>query len=104
MYIHKNLISQENSLTFFGLKEFEEQWKWYQQLNWWQRILFQKVNPSERVFELFRKANNHMEQANWLEAWKLLKKGLEIEPNHAEMLKDLAIVEEELGVRKREKP
>ena len=104
VYIHKTYINKLNSLNYSGLNEFEEQWKWYQQLNWLQRILFQRVNPSERVFELFRKANYHMEQANWLEAWRLLRKGLEIEPNHAEILKDLAIVEEELGVRKREKP
>ena len=102
VYIHKKLLAKQTSLNFFGLKEYEEQWKWYQKLNWWQRILFQKVNPSERVFHLFRQANDQMDEENWLEAWKLLKKGLEIEPDHTEMLKDLKIVEEELGVRKRE--
>ena len=102
VYIHNNLLGNQTSLNFFGLKEYEEQWKWYQNLNWWQRILFQKVNPSERVFHLFRQANDHMDEENWLEAWKLLKKGLEIESDHTEMLKDLKIVEEELGVRKRE--
>jgi len=104
VYIHKDLMSPQKSLNFFGLKEFEEQWKWYEKLNLWQKVLFQQVNPSERVFHLFRQANDEMDQGNWLEAWKLLQKGLEIEPNHAEMLKDLIIVEEELGVRKRETP
>ena len=52
--------------------------------------------PSEQMFDLFKKANDQMESRNWLEAQKLLNKGLKIDPTHVEMLKDLDIVNKEL--------
>ena len=45
-----------------------------------------------------------MEKNNWLEARKLLKQGLEIDPNHTEMLKDLEIVNNELKNLQLKKP
>ena len=96
LYLHRSLLSKPTRKRF-GWDEFQAQWEWYQDLSVLEKIFFSKISPSERAFEYFRRANDHMEQKDWLGAWHLLRKGLETEPGHQEMLKDLAIVEEELN-------
>ncbi len=64
----------------------------------------QERSSAEKIFNLFKKANDQMEKNNWLEARKLLKQGLEIDPNHTEMLKDLEIVNNELKNLQLKKP
>ena len=104
VYLHQSLYGSPKTARVPGFDEFLEQKKWYEGLSLWEKFNFQKVEPSERSFELFRRANDQMEIKNWLGAWNLLKQGLEIEPDHAEMLQDLGIVEEELGVKSEEHP
>lgn len=104
VFIHETLLNARKTQSFPGLSEYKEQWKLYQQLPWWKKITFQEVSPSERIFELFRKANDRIDKNDWLGAWKLLQEGLKIEPDHKEMLIDLAIVESHLGLRKIKEP
>lgn len=104
VFIHETLLNIRQKQSFPGLNEYKEQWKLYRQLPWWKKITFQEVSPSERIFDLFRKANDCIDNNDWLGAWKLLQEGLKIEPDHKEMLTDLAIVETHLGLRKIEQP
>lgn len=58
-----------------------------------------KLNRSENFVsaqELFLESNRFFDAEDWVECHKLLKRALEIEPDHQEALKDLHIVEDRM--------
>jgi thioredoxin-like negative regulator of GroEL len=57
----------------------------------------QDSGPLDPQALFFKQANDEMEKENWSAARELLQRGLELEPDHKEMLIDLGIVEEKLG-------
>lgn len=99
VYIHEKFLNDRKVLNFPGMKEFQEQWKLFNPLSWREKIEFKEVSTSERVYKLFKQANQLMNDNEWLESWKLLNEILKIDPEHVEAIKDLAIVEINLGIR-----
>jgi len=98
LFLHRSLKTRDlpEGRIRVRLEDFNHQKKWFDRLSQIEKISFQGVSRSERAAEFFRLANDEMEAKNWLSAYRYLKTGLGLEPNHKEMLIDMEIVERKL--------
>jgi|GEM_PF-1958810 len=99
LYVNRSFPVTQN-LGDYGLRqvrEYQDQFQWFQKQSLLSQIIFQGVSRSRRAAEFFKKANDEMEKDSWSFAHDYLKRALELEPDHKEMLIDLAIVREKLS-------